>query len=94
MPQTTTLPRHQTDNGVNGDGGWNVTVYNNDFNTYDEVTIILMAATGCSVEEATIETWEIDHLGRSTVHFGKSAECQSVAAVISTIGIRVEVLEE
>lgn len=72
-------------------GRWTVTVFNNETNTYEEVVAILIEATGCSVEEAVIETWEIDHLGLSVVHQARQEECETVARVIATIGIRVEV---
>lgn len=74
-----------------GGSGWIVTVFNNDTNTYAQVIAILMAATQCGIQEAEIETWEIDHLGRSVVHHGSEEVCQSAAAIIATIGIRVEV---
>lgn len=68
-----------------------VIVFDNDHNTYDEVIRILQKATACSLEEAQMETWEIDHTGRSVVHHGDRAECERAAAVIATIGIRVAV---
>ncbi|BBO24922.1 MAG: hypothetical protein AMXMBFR19_19160 [Chthonomonadaceae bacterium] len=71
-----------------------MTVFNNEYNTYDEVINILMAATSCSFEEACIETWEIDHLGRSVVHYASEQECEHVAGVIRTIGIQVSVGRE
>ena len=71
--------------------GWLVTVYNNDWNTYDEVMMILMVATGCSGEEAYIETWEIDNLGQSVVHLACEKECRQIGELISKIGIQVEV---
>lgn len=74
--------------------GWIVTVYNNDYNTYEQVMTILMLATGCNAEEAYIEAWEIDHLGKSVVHNAQEEECRSAAEVIATIGIRVEVTQE
>lgn len=76
-----------------GSGGdhWIVTVYDNPHNTYDEVITILMAATGCTIDEAVMETWEIDHLGKSVVHHGAEDECSSAAQIIAQIGIRVEV---
>src|SRR5579859_6234581 len=74
--------------------GWIVVVYNNDHNTYLEVIYILIQATGCTLEEAEIETWEVDHLGQSTVHHGGQEECERAAGVIRTIGIQVEVKEE
>jgi ATP-dependent Clp protease adapter protein ClpS len=73
------------------EGDYIVIVFNNDTNTYDEVTAILQKATGCSREEAEMETWEIDHLGRSIVHHGDRAECERAAAIIQTIGIKVAV---
>lgn len=72
-------------------GEWIVTVFDNDFNTYAEVMTVLMIATQCSPEEAHIETWEVDHLGKSVVHQAHEDECHQVAATIATIGIRVEV---
>lgn len=77
-----------------GDEGWIVIVYNNDHNTYDEVIDILIKATACTLEEAEIETWEVDHLGKSVVHHGEQEECERAAAVIRTIGIKVEVRQE
>lgn len=73
---------------------WIVVVYNNEINTYDEVVFILMVSTHCSVEEAEIETWEIDHLGMSNVHFADKDECEGVAQIIRQIGIQVEVMSE
>jgi hypothetical protein len=73
---------------------WIVTVFNNDYNTYEEVIAILILATACTFDEAYMEAWEIDHLGRSVVHHGKEFDCQKVADIIGKIGIRVEVSRE
>jgi hypothetical protein len=75
-------------------GGFVVTVYNNEHNTYDEVMVVLMLATQCDADEAYMETWEIDHLGSSVVHRACEQDCLNVAEIISTIGIRVEVSED
>ncbi len=82
------------ESGPSAGGHWVVVVYDNDKNTFEEVIAILMLATACTFEEAHIETWEIHHLGRSVVHHGKEDECQSAAAVIARIGIKVEVRAE
>jgi ATP-dependent Clp protease adaptor protein ClpS len=74
--------------------GYIVIVYDNDKNTVDQVLSILMQATACTLEEAEIETWEVHNLGKSVVHHGGQEECQRVAGIIRTIGIRVEVVEE
>ena len=87
-------PELEDDLGAAGDGGWVVTVFDNDFNTWDEVVGILMKATACTIEEAHMETWEVHHLGKSVVHMGGLVECKRAAAIISTIGIRVTVTKE
>lgn len=77
-----------------GDDGFIVIVFNNDRNTFEEVESILQQATGCSQQEAQIETWEVHNLGKSVVHHGGQEECDRAAGIIRTIGIRVEVRAE
>jgi ATP-dependent Clp protease adapter protein ClpS len=77
-----------------GGSGYLVIVYDNDKNTWDEVTGILQKATSCTLEEAEMETWEVDNLGKSVVHLGGKEECGRAAGIIRTIGIRVEVVED
>ena len=87
-------PELEDEVSVGGDGGWVVTVFDNDYNTWDEVVMILMRATGCGIEEANMETWEVHHLGKSVVHHGAKDECKRAAAVITSIGIHVTVTKE
>jgi ATP-dependent Clp protease adapter protein ClpS len=68
-----------------------VLVFNNEVNTFDEVIHILQKATGCSLEEAQMETQEIHLTGRSVVHYGEQTECERAAGIIATIGIQVAV---
>lgn len=75
------------------DFGWIVTVFDNDFNTYEEVMMILMAATGCSAQEAYIEAWEIDKLGKCVVHHSSEDDCRMAGSIIAEIGIEVEVCQ-
>ncbi|MFQ3668753.1 MAG: ATP-dependent Clp protease adaptor ClpS, partial [Fimbriimonadaceae bacterium] len=82
------------DGATDAAGPWVVIVYDNDYNTYEEVIAILMKATACSAQEAFIEAWEIDHLGKSVVHHGDREECDRAAAIIAQIGIRVDVAQE
>lgn len=79
---------------TSSDSHFVVIVYDNDFNTMNEVMGVLMRATGCTEDEAFIETWEIHYLGKSVVHHGDRQVCDHVAEVIRTIGIEVDVLEE
>ncbi len=92
-PNVIELPKVD-DGSTSGAGEWVVTVFNNDHNTWDEVIDILIRATACTEEEAEIETWEIDHLGKSVVHHGDEEECEGVAEVIRQIGIEVKVSRE
>lgn len=69
-------------------------IYNNDTNTMDEVVEVLMRATGCGPEEAAIEMWEAHTYGKAPVHFSSREECETVAATISKVGIRTEVVPE
>ncbi len=71
-----------------------VTVYDNDHNTVEEVTYVLLAATRCTLAEAEMETWEVHHLGKSVVHHGSEEECTVAAEIIATIGIKVVVSSE
>ena len=90
-PDTIEAPDLLESSGTQPGRGWIVIVFNNEKNTYDEVIEILLRATGCDIQEAYIETWEIDHLGQSVVHQADRPECDRAAKVIATIGIRVEV---
>jgi len=81
------------DNGV-GTGRWMVVIYNNDTTAIDDVIAILMRATGCSLQEASIETWEAHHFGKAPVHFSSRNECEIVAAMIASIGVQTQVRRE
>ncbi len=93
-PGITVEPEIQENDTNSLHGGWIVTVFDNDFNTVQEVMAVLMVATRCTQDEAYMETWEIHNLGKSVVHHGTEQICQNAADVISRIGIKVEVSEE
>lgn len=69
-------------------------IYNNDTNTISEVIAVLMKATGCDLQEASVEVWEAEHLGKSSVHFSDKDTCTDVAKIISEIGVRTTVEPE
>lgn len=87
------LDRPEIVDDITGTGDFGVIVFDNDFNTFDEVISILQAATSCPLDEAEMETWEIHYRGKSLVHHGNQGECQRAAKVIRTIGIKVAVEE-
>ena len=73
---------------------WMVVIYNNETNTMEEVLSILMEATGCSSDEAYIETWEAHTYGKASVHFDSREECSRVSVLIQRIGVRTDVAPE
>lgn len=81
------------DSGI-GAGRWGVLIFNNPVNSFNEVIEILMRSTGCGTQEAYIETWEAHTYGKALVHFASQTECEVVAAMIATIGVRTEIRRE
>jgi ATP-dependent Clp protease adapter protein ClpS len=79
---------------IAGNGGWMVVIFDNPFNTMDEVMWVLMEATHCDEQEAFIEMWEAHTFGKAPVHFASSPECHTVAQVIDAIGVTAKVLRE
>jgi ATP-dependent Clp protease adapter protein ClpS len=77
-----------------GYGRWMVVIFNNDYTPFDEVVEILMRSTGCGVQEAAIEAWEAHSFGKTPVHFSSKSECEIVAAMISTVGVKTEIARE
>ncbi|MCL6624836.1 MAG: ATP-dependent Clp protease adaptor ClpS [Fimbriimonadales bacterium] len=69
-------------------------IYNNDYNTFDEVIQAIMRATGCSFQEAYMETWEAHTFGKAPIHFASQEECLQVARLVSEIGVKTEVRKE
>ena len=69
-------------------------IYNNDYNSLDEVVSVVMSSTNCSFEEAAIEVWEAHHYGKVPVHFDSEETCHRIAREIMRIGVVTEVLPE
>jgi ATP-dependent Clp protease adapter protein ClpS len=75
-------------------GRWMVVIFNNEHNSMEEVIEVLMAATGCDIQEAYIEMWEAHTFGKASVHFAAREECDDAATIISAVGVRTEVTLE
>jgi|EP01012_Entosiphon_sulcatum_P061237 ATP-dependent Clp protease adapter protein ClpS len=71
--------------------GWNVILYNDNFNTKDEVTMWLQKATGCSLEVAEHVMTTAHHKGRAICFSGGKEKCQEVAGYLRGKGLQVEV---
>ena len=73
---------------------WMVVIRNNDTNSQVEVIAVLIAATGCSVEEAATEMWEAETYGKARVHFSSKEDCTAASMIIQSIGIETDVVPE
>jgi ATP-dependent Clp protease adapter protein ClpS len=70
---------------------YEVRIIDNDYNTYEQVIRICIAALGINESQAFIVAWEVDHYGSCVVARGPYEEAEAVARVIRTIGIEVQV---
>lgn len=84
-------PRQQEEDSTDDEDLYEVRIIDNDYNTYGEVIYITMQALGISEEMALAIAWEVDHTGFCVVAEGPYPEAESVAQVIRTIGIEVQV---
>jgi ATP-dependent Clp protease adapter protein ClpS len=75
-------------------GRWMTVIFNDDHTPMDLVVLTIMVATRCDTTEAEIETWEAHTYGKAPIHFASEAECNQVASVIRTIGVKTEVCLE
>lgn len=75
-------------------GGFVTVIFNNDTNTFEEVIEAITLATGCTLEEAYIETWEAHTYGKASIHFATQTACCAVASIVSNIGVKTEVRPE
>lgn len=89
----TVLEPEVLDKGLS-EGRWRVVIYNNDTTPVDDVLAVLLQSTGCTLQEAMVEVWEAETYGQASVHFAKRDECEIVATMISSIGVRTQVRPE
>ncbi len=77
--------------GGSGGGPYIVILYNDEVHTFDDVTFILMKATGCTAERGDQIATEVDAKGRAICFDGTREDCERVAEIIATIKLQVEV---
>lgn len=75
-------------------GRYMAVIFNNDYTPFDAVMKAIVEATGCTLEEAHIETWEAHQYGQAAIHFAGQEACAAVASIVSRIGVRTEVRPE
>lgn len=70
---------------------WRVILYNDNYNSMENVVLWLQKATGCSLEAAH-QVMHIAHTqGRAICFEGEKEKCQKVAGYLRTCGLHVEV---
>ena len=72
-------------------GSWQVILYNDHHNRYDNVVMWLQKATGCSEEKADSITNIAQTNGRAVCFGGDKDKCQQVAGYLRGKGLQVEV---
>lgn len=72
---------------------YEVVVWNNNTNTFEEVAGVLIMAIKCSPPRALELTMQIDRYGSATVFTGAKPTCETIAKIISIIGIKVTIEE-
>lgn len=71
-----------------------VILHNDDVTPVHAVIAALMRATGCDIEEASLETWEAENYGQANVHFAGEQECHEAAEVLRKSGLKADVRRE
>ena len=91
FPPVLIRPDGPPDNSADELQTYEVRIIDNDYNTYQEVMDITMLALGIDSEEAFSVAWEVDHRGYCVVAHAPREEAESLANIIRTIGIEVQV---
>lgn len=74
------------------DNPWQVTLFNDETHTFEEVIAQVQKAVGCPLEQAVRLTWMAHHNGRAIVFIGPYVECERVSDILEQIdlGVRLE----
>lgn len=91
LPHVSMSDRSDEDDSTDQEALYEVRIIDNDYNTYQEVMQIVMAAVGVHQEQAFTIAWEVDHLGSCVVAHAPKKDADEIAALIRSIGIEVQV---
>ena len=69
-----------------------VILYNDDAHTFDAVTSILIAATGCSSRKAFYHAYNVDKSGHDIVYSGDMEKAIQVSSIIESIGLKTAIV--
>jgi len=88
---TLTEEEQKTDDASGIGHGWQVTLFNCDCHSFDEVERQLLKAIHCSLSQARSFSWEVHTKGAAVVYRGHRERCEAVAGVLEDIRLRVKV---
>ena len=91
MPDLETELKKWTEEFKKPQGSWQVILYNDQMNAFDDVVLWLQKATGCSHERAAQITKTADSTGRAVCYGGDEEKCHQVAGFLRGKGLQVEV---
>jgi ATP-dependent Clp protease adapter protein ClpS len=72
-------------------GSWQVILYNDNHNAFDNVVLWLQKSTGCSQDRASDIAATAHTTGRAVCYGGDREKCHQVAAYLRGKGLQVEV---
>lgn len=88
-PETDVLVEEETEERL--DSPWRVILFNDDIHSFDEVTMQLVKATGCTAAEAEAKAWQVHTQGKAAVYEGTFEECFRVQGVLREIQLVTEI---
>ncbi len=87
--QTKTRPQAVAEEEI--DTPWRLILYNDEIHTFDEVTLQLQKALGCTLEEADELTVKVHAEGKAVVYQGPFEECFKRNSVLQEIQLITEI---
>ena len=91
MPDRETELKKWTEEFKKPQGSWQVVLYNDNHNKFDDVVLWLQKATGCNHQDASNVVMNCHNNGRAVAYGGAKEKCQQVAGYLRGKGLQVEV---
>lgn len=91
MEEEKPVSEETEDVATDNDFGNKVILYNDEVHTFEQVTTQVMAAIGCSEQEAFKIAYMVDRAGLAIVYQGEIGECLRVSGVLQEIQLKTEI---
>jgi len=86
-PEITNLEEEKIDIDL----GSRVILFNDDWNTFEEVIAQIIKATKCSFIEARDKTFEVHVNGKAIVYSGEMSDCLRVSGILEEILLHTQI---